>query len=456
MVALEPMKLITLKLCSLFGLITLFSVLVSATTKQPNFVIILTDDLGYGDLGCYGNQVIKTPHLDQLAKQSLRLTSFYSAAPVCSPSRAALLTGRIPQREGLFDWIPNDAPIYLQRNVPTIATLLRDNGYATALIGKWHLNGKFDGSQPNPNEHGFEYWFATGGYPMPSQRDPENFWRASGKVGKMNGYSSTIIVDDAIAWLQQRDANKPFFLFVSHHAPHEEVASADKYVQMYANGIEANRALYYANMTEMDYETGRLLKALDDAGVSNNTFLLFTSDNGPEVLNRAPYTPRSYGSAGKLRGMKLDLYEGGIRVPAMLRWPSVIKAGTTSDVVISMLDIMPTICELAGVKLPASRTIDGQSLNRFLRSGKLQRKQPLYWQYDNAHTSAPNDLAVPKLALRDGDWKLLSHIGFDHLELYNVRRDESETVNLATQHPARVNAMLRQLRQTYRAINSAR
>lgn len=435
--------------------VMLLSVFVSAAPTRPNFVIILTDDLGYGDLGCYGNQVIKTPHLDRLAKQSLRLTSFYSAAPVCSPSRAALLTGRIPQREGIFDWIPNDAPIYLPRNVPTIATLLRANGYATALVGKWHLNGKFDGSQPNPNEHGFDYWFATGGYPMPSQRDPENFWRPSGKVGKINGYSSTIIVDDAIDWLKKRDATKPFFLFVAHHAPHEEVASADKYVQMYANGNEPNRALYYANVTEMDYETGRLLKALDDAGVSDNTFLLFTSDNGPEVLNRAPYTPRSYGSAGNLRGMKLDLYEGGIRVPAMLRWPGRIKAGTTSDAVISMLDVMPTIVELAGLKLPANRTIDGQSLNRFLRNGKLQRKQPLYWQYDNAHTSAPNDLAVPKLALRDGDWKLLAHIGFDHLELYNVRRDESETVNLAAQHPARVNAMLRRLRQTYQEIKAA-
>lgn len=438
-----------------FGVLFLWgAALVSAAPARPNFVIILTDDLGYGDLGCYGNPVIRTPHLDQLAQQGLRLTSFYSAAPVCSPSRAALLTGRIPQREGLFDWIPNDAPIYLRRNAPTIATRLRDRGYATALVGKWHLNGKLDGSQPTPGDHGFDYWFATGGYPMPSQRNPENFYRAEGPVGKLNGYSSTLIVDDAIDWLQKRDKAKPFFLFVSHHAPHEEVASAEKYVQMYANGIEPNRALYYANVTEMDAETGRLLKALDAAGVSDNTFLLFTSDNGPEVLNRAPYTPRSYGSAGNLRGMKLDLYEGGIRVPAMLRWPGVIKPGTTSDAVISMLDVMPTICELAGVKLPAKRTLDGQSLHRFLRGGKFQRKQPLYWQYDNAHTSAPNDLAVPKLALRDGDWKLLAHIGFDHLELYNVRRDESETVNLAAQQPARVKTMLRRLRQTYQAIKT--
>lgn len=449
------MKQTIRKLIFLIAFLTLPSVLISATTTRPNFVIILTDDLGYGDLGCYGNSVIKTPHLDQLAKQSLRLTSFYSAAPVCSPSRAALLTGRIPQREGIVDWIPNDAPIYLPRHVPTIATLLRDSGYATALIGKWHLNGKFDGSQPNPNDHGFDYWFATGGYPMPSQRDPENFWRAAGKVGKINGYSSTIIVDDAIDWLKKRDATKPFFLFVSHHAPHEEVASAEKYVQMYANGIEPNRALYYANVTEMDYETGRLLKALDDAGVSDNTVLLFTSDNGPEVLNRAPYTPRSYGSAGSLRGMKLDLYEGGIRVPAMLRWPGVIKPGTTSDVVISMLDIMPTICALARVTLPAHRTIDGQSLHQFLRGGKFQRRQPLYWQYANAHTSAPNNLAVPKLALRDGDWKLLAHIGFDHLELYNVRRDPGETMNLATQQTTRVNTMLRRLRQTYQEIKTS-
>jgi len=167
---------------------------------------------------------------------------------------------------------------------------------------------------------------------------------------------------------------------------------------MYDTVYEKNRALYYANVTELDYEIGRVLKALDDAAVSEQTFVLFTSDNGPEVLNRKSFTARSYGTAGDLRGMKLDLYEGGIRVPALLRWPGVI--------------------------------IDGFNLQPLLRGKTLKRGTPLYWQYDNAHTSEPNDLPVPKLALREGDWKLLAHTGFTNYELYHLKSDPRERVNL--------------------------
>jgi arylsulfatase A len=425
-----------------------------AQTKAPNIILIVADDLGYGDLGVYGNKIIKSPNLDRLAAQGMRMTNFYSASPVCSPSRAALMTGRIPQREGIHDWIPFDSPVHLKRDAPTVATLLKRKGYATALAGKWHLNGKFDGSQSNPDDHGFDYWFATGGYPTPSQLNPDNFWRNGSRLGVVQGYSSTIIADDAIAWLKRRNATQPFFLFISFHAPHEDIASAEKYVKMYDSTYEKNRALYYANVTELDYEIGRVLKVLEDAGASDDTFLLFTSDNGPEVLNRQPYTPHSYGSAGILRGMKLDLYEGGIREPTILRWPRVIKAGQTSDALAWMPDILPTICELAGVSLPAQRKIDGISLQPLLRGKALKRPSPLYWQYDYAHGAELGDASVPKLALRDGDWKLLARPGFQQYELYNLRIDPRENRNLAEKESARAQKMASVLRRFHQEVNS--
>jgi arylsulfatase A len=226
---------------------------------------------------------------------------------------------------------------------------------------------------------------------------------------------------------------------------------------MYAANYEPNRALYSANVTELDYETGRLLRTLDELGLRNDTIVLFTSDNGPEVLNRerAPWTARSYGTAGRLRGMKLDLYEGGIRVPALLRWPGVIKAGRTNEAVVSMLDILPTFCDLAGVATPAGLALDGVSLRGFLRGGTLRRSAPLYWQYDNAHTSEPNNLPVPKLALRDGKWKLLARIDFSAAELYDLQADPREQRSLAAQQRTRTAMMLHALQQQYAEINAS-
>ncbi len=419
--------------------------------RPPNILLLMADDLGYGDLGSYGNREIRTPHLDRLAAEGLRLTQFYSASPVCSPSRVALMTGRIPQREGILDWIPFDSPIHLRRDAPTLATMLRARGYATALTGKWHLNGKFDGSQPNPNDHGFDDWFATGGYPTPSQFNPDNFHRNGARLGAIPGYSSTIIANEAIDWLKRRDPARPFFLFVSFHAPHEEIASAPRYVKMYETGRERNRALYYANVTEMDFEIGRVLQALDEAGIGRETIVLFTSDNGPEVLDRKPFTPRSYGTTGGLRGMKLDLYEGGIRVPAIVRWPGVVSAGRASDAVTWMPDLLPTLCAAAGA--PRPRAIDGRDLGPLLRGGGSNRPRALFWQYDNAHTSEPNDLPVPKLALRQGDWKLLSHAGFRNFELYHLGTDPRERLNLADREPSRVRAMANAMRRFYDEVN---
>ncbi|MCX5672147.1 MAG: sulfatase-like hydrolase/transferase, partial [Planctomycetota bacterium] len=247
--------------------------------RRPNFIVILCDDLGYGDLACFGHPAIKTPNLDRLAADGMRLTECYSAAPVCSPSRAGLLTGRCPIREGIADWIPNNSPIHLKKEAVTVARLLKSAGYATCLAGKWHLSGKMDGSQPTPGDHGFDHWMATQNNAAPSHRNPTNFVRNGEKAGPLEGYSSTLIVDEALRWLKGRQEGQPFFLFLTFHTSHEPVATADEFARRYPDVDHPNRAIYYGNVTQMDHEVGPLLKALDEIGLARGTLIFFTSDN---------------------------------------------------------------------------------------------------------------------------------------------------------------------------------
>src|SRR5262249_48953055 len=277
-----------------------------------NILIILCDDLGYGDLACFGHPSIRTPNLDKLASQGMRLTSCYSASPVCSPSRAGLLTGRNPTRSGVYSWIAPDNPMHLPASEITLATLLRRIGYRTAHVGKWHLNGAFNSSkQPQPGDHGFDHWFSTQNNAAPNHENPKNFVRNGKAVGKMEGFSCQIVADEAINWLKSgRDSPNPFFLFVCFHEPHELIASPPDLVKSYPAAKNEDQAQYFANVTNMDLAVGRLLKTLDDLGTADNTVVLFTSDNGPETLNRYKTARRSYGSPGPLRGMKLWLFEG--------------------------------------------------------------------------------------------------------------------------------------------------
>jgi arylsulfatase A len=416
-----------------------------ANRSKPNIVIALCDDLGYGDLACYGHPHIRTPNLDRLAAEGMKLTDCYAAAPVCSPARAGILTGRTPYRCGVYDWIPANNAMHLKREEVTVATLLRNSGYATCHVGKWHCNGKFNSpEQPQPNDHGFEHWFSTQNNAGPTHLNPVNFVRNGQPVGQLQGYSSTLIVQEAIDWLKTKwDRSKPFCLFVWFHAPHEPIATGPEFMQMYQGMKEA---VYYGNVTQMDHEFGRLAKTLDEMDLREETFVMFTSDNGPETLNRYRGAHRSFGSPGPLRGMKLHMYEGGIRVPGIIRWPGKVKSGVVCDEPVNGTDILPTLCELAGIKAPDDRPIDGTSILPIFEDKKLQRKVPLYWRYDRA-------LSKPfTVAMRQGDWKILADNALARFELYNLRDDIAEKHNLAADQPQRLTEMRRILRDLHTEI----
>ncbi len=415
--------------------------------ERPNIVIALCDDLGYGDLACYGHPHIKTPNLDALAAEGLRLTDCYAAAPVCSPARAGMLTGRTPYRCGVYDWIPHGNAMHLRSSEQTVAALLRDSGYATCHVGKWHCNGKFNSDeQPQPGDHGFDHWFSTQNNAHPTHQDPDNFVRNGQPVGKLEGNSSTLIAQEAIDWLTGTwDRSKPFCLFVWFHAPHEPIATDREFMDPYEGHEEA---IYYGNVTQMDHAFGRLMGTLDDMTLRDESFVMFTSDNGPETLKRYRGAHRSFGSPGPLRGMKLHLYEGGIRVPGIIRWPGKAEPGAICHEPVNGTDVLPTLCDLAGGRVPRDRVIDGTSIVPILSQEKLARDKPLYWRYDRA-------LSKPfTVALRQGDWKILADNAMTRFELYNLRDDVAEKQDLAGQEPQRLESMKRVLAKLHAEIDA--
>lgn len=433
----------------------------SQSSQPPNIVIALCDDLGAGDLGCTGHPRIRTPNLDRFASQGMRFTQFYAAAPVCSPSRAGLLTGRTPNRCGIYDWISPGSPVHLRDSETTVATLLREQGYSTCLSGKWHLNGIEAVEGPgSPSRHGFDHWFATQNNAAPSHENPVNFYRNGRPAGELKGFSADLIVDEAVRWLETAPAGRPFLLYLAFHEPHEPVASAPDLVDLYPQAKKRGEALYYANVTQIDRAFGRLLAALDQRGARDNTLVLFTSDNGPEWLNRYPQSWRSHGSAGLLRSQKLSLYEGGIRVPALLRWPARVRPHQIARTPASLLDVLPTVCEIARARLPQN-PLDGESLMPLLEAPQAARSHPLHWHYFNA-------IDPPRAALRDGEWKILGigeeaaarrpgggfqpgdlnrvrDVPLTRFELYNLTADPREERNLWDVEPERARRMAARL-----------
>ncbi|MFA6546237.1 MAG: sulfatase-like hydrolase/transferase [Limisphaerales bacterium] len=433
--------------------------------ERPNIMLVLADDLGYGDLACFGAKDVRTPNLDKFASEGLRLTDCYAAHGNCSPSRAALMTGRTPTRIGVRNWIAEESPVHLRRSEITIATLLRRAGYATCHAGKWHLNGGLNlPDQPQPGDHGFDHWFSAQNNALPNHHNPNNFVRNGRPVGKLEGYSSQLVADEAIRWLGGgRDATKPFFLYVCFHEPHEPIATDPKYAALYPSA-DPSYSAHHGNITQMDAAFGRLMGALDQRGLRENTLVFFTSDNGPAITVQHPH-----GSAGPLRDKKGSLYEGGIRVPGIVRWPVRTKPGSVSDQAVCGVDFLPTACAAAGIEPPRDRVLDGASFLPLLDGKPIARTSPLYWHFNLA-------AGAPKVAMRSGDWKILATLdknpparsndlteegerNFKEAELatfslYNLRTDVGETTDLAASEPARLAGLRAQLQKKYREVRA--
>lgn len=450
----------------LLGLLPLSNAARSAEAAQPpNFVVVLCDDLGYGDLRCYGNRELHTPNLDHFAAEGLRLTSCYAAHPNCSPSRTGLLTGRTPTRVGIHNWIPMLSPMHVPASEITIAALLRDAGYDTALAGKWHLNGRFNlTGQPQPNDHGFNHWFATQNNCLPNHKNPYNFVRNGIPLGPLQGYAADLVTAESVYWLGEvRDKSKPFFLFVSFHEPHEPIATHPKHEELYPSD-DPSYSAHHGNITQMDAAFGKLMTAIDDLGLRDNTLVFFTSDNGPAKTSFHPH-----GSADPLRDKKGYIADGGIRVPGILRWPGHTRAGSQSDTPIIGTDLLPTFCEIAGVPVPQDRALDGASILPLLDGQPIKRSTPLYWHFYAARGNQ-------KVAIRMGEWKLSAEIdaepvrqrgGIDPLDqqtiktaklggmqLYNLNEDIAETTDLKAREPARFAEMRKILEAKYREVQA--
>ena len=437
-------------------------------TKSPNVVVIYADDLGYGDLGIYGHHTIQTPHLDQLAREGVRLTNFYAPSPLCSPSRAGLLTGRTPFRSGIQSWIPAGTEVQLEKREITIATLLKNQGYETFLGGKWHLNAGLDvESQAQPQDHGFDHWLALHAFPIPHNRNPNNFYRNGEPLGEVEGYTAQITIDEAIEWLESRDGSKPLFMYLAMIEPHSTHANPEDYNAIYKhltrglpkpipNGrptppmeiLEARGpGEYYANITYMDAQIGRFLKALDRAGLRDSTIVFFASDNGPvTTVWRNWWEVNLYGSTGGLRGRKGDLYEGGIREPAFIRWPGHIAPDTVSDAIVSGYDLLPTLASMVGFAVPDDRPIDGEDFSTIFDGKEFHRERPLYWEFD--------DQAGYHYALRDGDWKLLADESLERLALYNLAEDRFELFDRAADRPKVLESLLAKLNEIADSVHT--
>lgn len=417
---------------------------ITAQQSRPNVVFILADDLGYGDLASYGHRHINTPYLDKLASEGISFTDFYSPSPLCSPSRAGFLTGRTPYRTGIQSWIPQGEDIYLRPDELTIATVLKDQGYQTFLAGKWHLNGGLDEEKhTQPQDHGFDKWLACHAFALPTHKNPNNFYEDGRALGVLEGFSADIAVDKAIEYIASRDKNKPFFLYLPMAEVHSEIASPDTFNEQYSeftrgeidldNLADRGPGEYYANVSYMDNQIGRLLETLDDMALRENTIVVFTSDNGPVTTDwRRWWEVNMYGETGGLRGRKADLYEGGLRVPCMIRYPNHIKAGSVSAEPTHGYDIFPTLCGLLNIDLPKDRDIDGVNLAPIFDNKVLERGEPLFWAFQTRPGDAPEGY---EYAVRQAKWKLISNADVNKVLLYDLETDPYETRELSKRYP---------------------
>jgi len=414
----------------------------AAAPRPANIILILADDLGWAELGCYGHRFNETPHLDRLAARGVRFTEAYAAAPVCSPTRASLMTGLDPARVGITDYLRADDAKHLSPDRQTIARELAAAGYRTGLIGKWHLMGDYRHRKGDPARHGFQEvicsetrYIGGGDYFHPYAHMPEVEARQPGE------YLTDRLSQEAVDFIR-RHRERPFFLCLSHYAPHTRLAGkpelAAKYAARPGAGKNRNNPELAAMLESIDAGVGSITATLEELDLARRTAVIFLSDNGgdPQVTSNAP-----------LRGAKSSLYEGGIRIPLIVAAPGFGQPGGVCRVPVTTNDFYPTFLEMAGAGKRADRRLDGASLRGALRGERSFRDRALHWHYplDKPHFLGGRSSG----AIRQGDFKLIQFFDDGALELYDLKSDPGETANLAARMPARVKE-LRQSLETWR------
>lgn len=444
-------------------LIALSWVGIAGAVEKPHIVFLLCDDLGWSDLGCYGSNWLETPRLDQLAKEGLRFTNAYASAPICSASRAATLTGRTTARNG-FEFVTKNEPgrqdfgapmetppltLNLDLDLLTIPEMLRQAGYETAFFGKWHLNQhheRYLGWSPShgPVNHGFDTAIEDFG------NHPYSYWKEKSKRSFLDlsegEFGEDSLTRHAVDFLK-RDHEDPFFLMVSHFYVHDPNHTRlgwlhERYLEKIPENHPRRDALahYGAMVTAFDHHVGEVFDAIDEAGITDSTLVVFTSDNGGHP---------NYAGNSPLRGSKWNLYEGGIRVPMMVRWPGRIPAGSATDVPVIGYDLLPTFAELAHLSAPEN--IDGVSFAATLAEpGQPAGERALYWHFPYYHPegskfrNAPAAIGVddgvtsrtqPQSAVRKGNWKLIRFHEDEHDALYDLSTDRAEQNDLSEENP---------------------
>ncbi|MBO0812536.1 MAG: sulfatase-like hydrolase/transferase [Microlunatus sp.] len=411
----------------------------ASQSARPNVVVIYADDLGWGDLGCFGAADLRTPHLDALCASGVRLTQWYSNSPVCSPSRAALLTGRYPANAGIESILGGERHTEGLPDVPTLASELRDRGYPTAIFGKWHL-GVAPGFGPLHRGFDTHFGFRAGCidyyshiYYWGSSNPVHDLWSDDDEVWANGEYFTTMIADRAADYIDDH-AGRPFFLYLPFNAPHYPLHAPEQYVERFAD-LPEDRRMMAAMIAAMDDGVGVIIEALERNGLRDDTIVFFSSDNGPSIEERNWLNGEevSYqgGSAGGLRGHKGSLFEGGIRMPTMISWPGRLPTGTENKIIGAMIDVLPTM--LHAVDGHAGRApdgVDGVSLLTELTTGSAGVERPIHWRYDGQH------------AVRIGRWKTITR-GKEAMMapvtvaegLFDLESDPGETRNLRHAQP---------------------